>query len=236
MPVIHDLSPDELLTTTRAVRKRLDFDRPIPDEVIRECLAVAQQAPTASNRQNWHFMVVTDSGKRQAVADLYRQGWEQYTQSPTAATNLAYDDPVRAAVQERVGDSAQYLADNLHRAPVMVIPCIAGRTDSAPTLVQSAQWGTIMPAGRSRPWHRLGVHLHPPDAAWSLMLAARARGIGSVFTCIHLMHEEEAAAVLDIPYRRVMQAGLIPLAYTIGDRFRPAHRESLDEIVHWNQW
>ena len=218
MPVVHNLPPDELLTTTRAVRKRLDFDRPVPDEVIRECLAVAQQAPTASNRQNWHFMVVTDAQERMALAELYRRGWEQYTQSPTAAPNLQYDDPIRAAVQERVGDSAQYLADNLHRAPVMVIPCIVGRTDSAPTLVQSAQWGTIMPA------------------AWSLMLAARARGLGSVFTCIHLMYEEQAAGVLGIPYRRVMQAGLIPMAYTVGDRFRPAHRESLDSIVHWNRW
>ena len=218
MPVFHDLPPDELLTTTRAVRKRLDFDRPVPDSVIRECLAVAQQAPTASNRQNWHFMVVTDAEKRMALADLYRKGWQQYTQSPTAATTLEYDDPVRAAVQERVGDSAQYLADNMHRAPVLVIPCIAGRTDSAPALVQSAQWGSIMPA------------------AWSLMLAARARGIGSVFTCIHLMYEEAAAEVLGIPFRRMMQAGLIPMAYTVGDRFRPAHRESLDDIVHWNAW
>ena len=218
MPAIHNLPPDELLTTTRAVRKRLDFDRPIPDAIIRECLAVAQQAPTASNRQNWHFVVVTDAARIAALADLYRQGWNQYTQSPTAATNLTYDDPVRAAVQERVGDSAQYLADNLHRVPVMVIPCIFGRTDHAATLAQSAQWGTIMPA------------------AWSLMLAARARGIGSVFTCIHLMRQEAAAELLDIPYQRVMQAGLIPLAYTIGDRFRPAHREPLDDIMHWNGW
>ncbi|MYC33694.1 MAG: nitroreductase family protein [Chloroflexi bacterium] len=218
MPVVHNLSPDELLTTTRAVRKRLDFDRLVPDDVIRECLAVAQQAPTASNRQNWHFMVVTDADKRMALAELYRKGWRQYTQSSTAATNLQYDDPVRAAVQERVGDSAQFLADNMHRAPVLVIPCIVGRTDNAPALAQSAQWGTVIPA------------------AWSLMLAARARGIGSVFTCIHLMHEEAAADVLGIPYRRVMQAGLIPMAYTIGDRFRPAHRESLDDIIHWNGW
>ncbi|MCE2499410.1 MAG: nitroreductase family protein [Dehalococcoidia bacterium] len=218
MPVVHNLSPDQLLTTTRAVRKRLDFDRPVSDEIIRECLAIAQQAPTASNRQNWHFVVVTDAEKRQALADLYRRGWDQYTRSPTAAANLEYEDPIRAAVQQRVGDSAQYLSDNLHRAPVMVVPCIAGRTDNASSLAQSAQWGTIMPA------------------AWSLMLAARARGIGSVFTCIHLMHEQEAAQILDIPYRRVMQAGLIPMAYTIGDRFRPAHRESLDDVVHWNGW
>ena len=218
MPVVHNLLPDELLTTTRAVRKRLDFDRPVPDAVIRECLAVAQQAPTASNRQNWHFVVVTDPDRRLALAELYRQGWQQYTQSPTAAPNLQYDDPIRAAVQGRVGDSAQYLSDNLHRAPVLVIPCIVGRTDNAPTLAQSAQWGTIVPA------------------AWSLMLAARARGLGSVFTCIHLMHEEAAADILGIPYRRVMQAGLIPMAYTIGDQFRPGHREPLDDILHWNGW
>lgn len=218
MPVVHKLSPDELLTTTRAVRKRLDFNRPVPDDVIHECLAVAQQAPTASNRQNWHFVVVTDGDKRMELAELYRKGWQQYTQSPTAATNLQYDDPVRAAVQERVGDSAQYLADNMHRAPVLVIPCIVGRTDNASALSQSAQWGTVIPA------------------AWSLMLAARARGIGSVFTCIHLMYEEAAADVLGIPYRRVMQAGLIPMAYTIGDQFRPAHRESLCDIIHWNGW
>ena len=218
MPAVHDLPPDALLTTTRAVRKRLDFNRPVSDELIRECLVVAQQAPTASNRQNWHFMVVTDESKRSALADLYRKGWQQYMQSPTSATNLQYEDPVRAAVQERVGDSAQYLADNMHRAPVLVIPCIAGRTDNTSALAQSAQWGTIMPA------------------AWSMMLAARARGIGSVFTCIHLMHEEEAAEILGIPYRRVMQAGLIPMAYTIGDRFRPAHREPLDDMVHWNAW
>ena len=218
MPSVHNFSPDELLTTTRAVRKRLDFDRPVPDEIIRECLAVAQQAPTASNRQNWHFMVVTDPDKRMALAELYRKGWRQYTQSPSAATNLEYEDPVRAAVQARVGDSAQYLADNMHRAPVLVIPCIAGRTDSAPAVSQSAQWGTIMPA------------------AWSMMLAARARGIGSVLTCIHLMYEQEAAEALGIPYRSIMQAGLIPMAYTVGDRFRPAHRESLDNITHWNSW
>lgn len=218
MPVVHNLSPDELLTTTRAVRKRLDFNRPVPDDVIHECLAVAQQAPTASNRQNWHFVVVTDGDKRMELAELYRKGWQQYTQSPTAATNLQYDDPVRAAVQERVGDSAQYLADNMHRAPALVIPCIVGRTDNASALSQSAQWGTVIPA------------------AWSLMLAARARGIGSVFTCIHLMYEEAAADVLGIPYRRVMQAGLIPMAYTIGDQFRPAHRESLCDIIHWNGW
>ena len=217
MPVTHDLSPDDLLTT-RAVRKRMDFDRPVPDDVVRECLAVAQQAPTATNQQNWHFVVVTDPHQRNSIADLYRQGWEQYLRIPTATLNRTIEDPARAALQRRVSDSAQYLVDNLHRVPVMVIPCIVGPTEGVDSWERATQWSSMM------------------FATWSLMLAARARGIGSVFTCIHLMHEEEAAAVLDIPYRRIMQAGLIPMAYTVGDRFRPAHREPLDDIVHLNRW
>ncbi|MCY4417019.1 MAG: nitroreductase family protein [Chloroflexi bacterium] len=218
MNMTHDLSPDELLTTTRAVRRRMDFDRPIADEVIRECLAVAQQAPTATNQQNWHFMIVTDADQRLAIADLYRQGWEEYRWIPTATLNRTHDDAGRAAVQRRVRDSAQYLVDNMHRVPAMVIPCVVGRADDMAAWEKTTQWSTMM------------------FATWSLMLAARARGIGSVYTCVHLVREEEAAGVLGIPYDRVMQVGLIPLGYTIGDRFRPAHREPLEDIVHWNRW
>ena len=139
MPVIHDLSPDDLLTTTRAVRKQLDFDRPIPYEIVRECLGVAQQAPTATNEQNWHFMVVTDPAKRRALADLYRQGWAEYVKLPGATLNRDYTDPLQTAVKERVGDSVQYLVDNLHRVPVLVIPCVVGRTNDMPSWETSTQ-------------------------------------------------------------------------------------------------
>ena len=212
------LTTDELLTTTRAVRKRLDLTKPVERAVIEECLAIAQQAPAASNAQNWHFIVVTDAEKRAALAELYRKAWDIYVTLDIAAPNLKFDSPERNAVQVRVTDSAKYLADHLHEVPVHVIPCIAGRTNDQPTVLQSAQWGTIAPA------------------AWSFMLAARTRGLGTCFTCLHLFFEEDAAKILGIPYDEIMQAALIPTAYTIGTEFKPAPRDPLANIIHWDTW
>ncbi len=213
MPLV-PLTADEVLTTTRSVRKRLDFSRPVEREVVEECLRIAQQAPTGSNSQGWQFVVVTNARKRRAIADLYRKGWERYR----SAGRTAYDDPNRAATQARVSDSAQYLADHFHEAPVFVIPCIMGRTDGQPANAQSGVFGSILPA------------------AWSFMLAARARGLGTCWTTIHLMHEKEAAELLGIPYDKVMQVALIPVAYTQGTDFKPAPRDPLATMVHWENW
>jgi nitroreductase len=212
------LGLDELLTTTRAVRRRLDLDRPVERSVIEECLQIALQAPSGSNRQRWHFVVVTDPAKRLAIAGLYRKSWAAYLTSPTAAPNLHYDDPVREAVQQRVGESAQYLADHLERVPVFLIPCFKGRVDGQPSSAQAGTWGSILPA------------------VWSFMLAARARGLGTAWTTLHLPHEREAAAILGIPYERVTQAALIPVAYTRGTDFKPAHRVPLASVAHWDAW
>jgi nitroreductase len=217
MPLL-PLGPDELLTTTRAVRKRLDFDRPVERSLIEECLAIALQAPTGGNRQRWHFVVVTDASTRRQIAELYRRGWEAYLTSPTAAPNLHYDDPVREAVQRRVGDSAQYLADNLERAPVFVIPCLPGRMDGLPASTQAGAWGSLLPA------------------VWSFMLAARARGLGTAWTTLHLGREREAADILKIPYQEFTQAALVPVAHTRGTTFKPAHRIPVSEVVHWETW
>ena len=212
------LSLDELLTTTRAVRRRLDFDRPVERSLIEECLRVALQAPTGSNRQGWHFVVVTDRAKRAAIADLYRKSWAVYLTLPTAAPNLHFDDPTREAVQRRVGDSAQYLADNLERVPVCLIPCFPGRVDGQPARVQAGAWGSILPA------------------VWSFMLAARARGLGTALTTLHVRHEREAAEILGIPYDQFTQAALVPVAHTRGTHFKPAHREPLANSLHWDSW
>ena len=212
------LSPDELLTTTRAVRKRLDFDRPVERSVIEECLQIAIQAPTGSNLQRWHFVVVTDQAKRRAIAELYRKSWATYLTSPTAATNLRFDDPTRDKVQQRVGDSAQYLADHLERAPVFLVPCFVGRIDGQPSSAQAGTWGSILPA------------------VWSFMLAARARGLGTVLTTMCLRYEREVAAILGIPYEQFTQAALVPVAYTRSTDFKPAHREPLASVVHWESW
>jgi len=212
------LSAKELLTTTRAVRKRLDLTRPVEREVIEECISIAQQAPTASNMQNWHFVVVTDTIKKAALAELFRKGWETYINLPTAVNNMKFEDPKRNATQKRIISSAEYLVDHLALVPVYVIPCIAARTEGQPTVVQSAVWGSIAPA------------------AWSFMLAARSFGLGTSWTSLHLFYEEEAANILNIPYKDVMQAALIPVAYTIGTDFKPSPRNSVHTIVHWNTW
>ena len=219
MPEQIRLTPDELLTTTRSVRKRLDLTRPVEREVIEECLFIAQQAPSPSNLQSWHFLVVTDPAKRAALGDFYRKGFETYANSPVAASHVSSGDPRRDATQARVMSSAQYLAEHMHEVPVHVVPCITPRPDKEPVAMQSALWSSIAQAG------------------WSFMLAARARGLGTVWTSNHLfLFEEEAAQVLGIPYAEVAQAGLIPVAYTKGTTFRPAPREPLDTMVHWQAW
>jgi nitroreductase len=217
-----DLTPDQLLSTTRSVRKRLDFSRPVEPEVIRECLDLAVQAPTGGNQQGWHFLVVTDPAKRQALGDIYRKGWEIYRglpmNQPDAVVARLGRDRDRLHAQRRVADSANYLAEHMHEAPALVIPCIWGRAEGQPTMVQASFWGSILPA------------------AWSFMLAARSRGLGTSWTSVHLFFEQEAATVLGIPYDKVTQAAMIPVAYTIGDDFSPAARQPLDTILHWDQW
>ena len=206
-----DLTPDELLATTRSVRRRLDLTRPVEREVLEECLRLAQQAPTASYAQNWHFVVVTDPERRAALGELWRSVARPYVQRRAAAA--AADDRVA-----RISDAVRYLADHSHEVPVHVIPCVQGRTDHAPVVGQASRWGSIIPA------------------AWSFMLAARARGLGTVWTTFHLRHEREAAELLGIPFDEVMQAALIPVAYTVGTDFRPAARAPLDTMVHWDRW
>ena len=209
------LSADEVLTTTRSVRKRLDLSRPVERSVIEECLRIAQQAPSASNRQHWHFVVVTDPAKRKAIGDLYLKARLE-GQATRAARTFRTDE--QAEVYKRVSVSADYLGDKMGEVPALVVPCIEGRIEKQSISGQAALWGTILPA------------------AWSFMLAARARGLGTVWTTIHLAHEREAAEILGIPYEEVTQAALIPLAYTVGTDFKLARRDPLESMVHWDGW
>jgi nitroreductase len=206
-----DLTPDEVLATTRSVRRRLDLTRSVEREVLEACLRLAQQAPTASYAQNWHFVVVTDPERRAALGELWRRVAGPYVERRAAAA--AADQRVA-----RISDAVRYLADHIHQVPVHVVPCVEGRTDHAPVVAQASRWGSILPA------------------AWSFMLAARARGLGTVWTTFHLRHEREAADILGIPFDEVMQAALIPVAYTVGTDFKPAARAPLDTMVHWDRW
>ncbi len=201
---------DELLATTRAVRKRLDFSRAVPREIINECLELAVQAPTGSNSQTWRWVVVDDADKRAALAAIYRKAAEGYLssaaeQAPTGQT-------------KRVFDSALYLMENLEKAPVHVIPCVKGRPpEGSPTMALGGLFGSIFPA------------------VWSFQLALRSRGLGSTLTTLHVVHEGEAADLLGIP-DDVMQVALLPVAYTLGTDFKRASRPPVANITHWNGW
>ena len=204
-----DLTPDELLSTTRAVRKRLDLSRPVEREVLEECLNLAQQAPTASYSQNWHFVVVTDAGKRAALGELWRQ---------VAYPYLRRGGGPREGQMLRIGEAVVHLAEHIQEVPVHVIPCVQGRYEGKPNPLTASMFGSIIPA------------------AWSFMLAARSRGLGTVWTTFHLMQEERAAEILGIPYGDVTQVALIPVAYTLGTEFKPGRRKPLDTMVHWDGW
>ncbi len=210
------LSPDELLSTTRAVRKRLDFDRPVEREVVQECVDLAFQAPTGSNRQGWHFMVVGDPVKKQALADMYGRAFDPYVNSPKPNYK---DGDTRGERVDYVTESATYLRNNFHRSPWVVIPIMEGRPPAdGGAFVQASMWGSLLPA------------------FWSFMLAARSRCLGTAWTTLHLPFEEEAAELLGIPFAKFTQGGMTPLAYTIGTDFKAAPRLDSAALTHWDTW
>jgi nitroreductase len=213
-----DLSADDVLNTTRAVRKRLDFSRPVEDDVIRECVATAMQAPSGSNLLTMQFVVVKDPEKRKAIGEIYKQGFAVYRTLPQYAGAIVKDSDAEQAQQHRVTDSAEYLAEHMGDAPVLVIGCTIPRVDEAPAMMAASVMGNILPG------------------MWNFMLAARARGLGTAWTTISLMMEEQVADVVGIPYGEIQQACLTPLAYTIGTDFKRALRPDPDTIIHWDTW
>ena len=214
-PDIDLAATDHLLRTTRSVRKRLDFDRPIPPGVLDECLDLAIQAPTGSNSQGWHFVIVDDAETRLALAELYRRGFAQYASVPQVPRFDA-DDPRTGQMRGILG-SAAYLNKRHHEVPAMVIPCVEGRWEDLTVFHQAGAYGSIFPA------------------VWSFMLALRSRGIGSSLTTLHLMYEREAAEILGLP-DDVTQVGLLPIGYYTGTSFREAGRIPARERTYWGGW
>ncbi|CAJ1507915.1 nitroreductase family protein [[Mycobacterium] burgundiense] len=210
-----NLSVDEVLTTTRSVRKRLDFDKPVPREVIMECLELALQAPTGSNAQGWQWMFVEDPAKKKALADIYRANATPYLDLPKPERGDIRDQQLDA-----VQSSAKYLNENFEKAPVLLIPCLEGRADGAPAGMSASFWGSLLPA------------------VWSFMLALRSRGLGSAWTTLHLIGdgEKQAADLLGIPFEQYSQGGLFPIAYTKGTEFKQAKRLPAEQLTHWDTW
>jgi nitroreductase len=210
------LSADDVLTTTRSVRKRLDYDRPVPREVVTECIDLALQAPTGSNSQGWHWVVVEDPELKAGICEFYGANFDAYTNRPGQPDYGVGD--TRTDRKEAVRASAVHLREHMHRAPYLVIPCVLGRPEGADAFRQASFWGSILPA------------------VWSFMLALRERGLGSAWTTLHLPNEAEVAALLGIPFDSVTQAGLFPVAYTLGTDFKPAPRMPAGDLIHWDRW
>jgi nitroreductase len=212
MPATLNLDPDTLLTTTRAVRKRLDFERKVPRALIEECLQIAFQAPNGGNMNSWRWIVIDDPALIAKAADIYNGGLDDYIAGLAKVGGYPGAQVHRAG---EIGTSVAYLRENFHRCPALLLPLAAGRTEGADLFNQGSTWGSIV------------------QAVWSFMLALRARGLGSAWTTGHLMRADDMAALLGVP-KHYTQVGLFPIAYTLGTDFKPAHRKPTTEVIGWN--
>jgi nitroreductase len=213
MTTVLDLSVDELLTTTRTVRKRLDFSRPVERPVIEECLRLGFQAPTGQNHQDWGWILVDDPETRLALAGLYRKGLQDHL----ARDRSAEPEDAKTPAADRIAGSVAYLVEHLHEAPVLLVPTIGNRYGESTSFGVASTWGSILPA------------------VWNFMLALRSRGLGSAWTTLHLYQEAAVAELLGIPSGQ-RQVGLVPIAYTLGTDFKPADRSASEARIFWNRW
>jgi len=196
-------SVDWALATTRSVRRRLDWERPVEPEVIEACIDIATQAPTGRNAEAWRFLVLTEDAPKHRVAALYRRSIEAYRESAPEGSG-----PKPAVVEQ---------ASRLHEMPALILVCSEGRAEATSPALQVAFYGSVLPA------------------AWSLMVALRARGIGATWTTLLLLHEQETARALGIP-EGVTQTVLLPVGYMKEARMRPAARKPAAEVTYWNRW
>ncbi|MER7128597.1 nitroreductase family protein [Streptosporangium saharense] len=206
-----DLTCDELLTTTRAVRRGLDDTRPVDLELVKECLRLALQAPNGSNGQRWRWIVLTDPDVRAGIADVYRRAFLE-----RSASLLARLDELDPRTRRMAIDSRD-LAERLHRIPVLVVPCLELADERLPEGNQAGLWASLLPA------------------MWSYALAARSRGLATTWTSVHLDREREAAELLGLP-PNVRQGGLLPTAHGLKTVYGPGPRLPLEEVLHIDGW
>jgi nitroreductase len=209
-----DLTAEQVLTTTRAVRRRLDLDRPVEREVVEACLRIAFQAPNGSDQQTWGWVVVDDPATKAAMAGIYRAALGDYVARPRTTADPRPPDTPK---QRRMAASVMYLTEHLEEVPVLLVPTFHGRAEERGVFWQASRWGSIAP----------GV--------WSFMLALRLHGLGSAWTTLHLLREHEMAELLGIPPTET-QAGMFPVAYTVGTDFKVADRSRSEAQVRWNHW
>ena len=210
-----DLTPDEVLSTTRSVRKRLDFDKPVERQTLQECLEIAFQAPNGSNMNTWRWVLVDDKAIIEKMAGIYNNAMDDYIAMLGDAVGEDYMGASTPGF-EKINQSVDYLRENMRRAPAILIPLLNGRVENAGVFMQASSYGSIL------------------QAVWSFFLALRARGMGSAWTTAHLWREQELAELLNIPFNEYTQVGMFPIAYTLGTEFKKAYRKPFDEVVSWN--
>jgi nitroreductase len=209
------LSVDEVLTTTRAVRRRLDVTRPVSRDVIEECLELALQAPNGSNRNTWRWIVVDDREMVAKLADEYKAAMGLLNSGAMPTPN-----PLGSGIprEEKILDSAYALVEKLPNMPAILIPLMPGRPDGTDVVTQASMWGSIV------------------QAVWSFMLALREHGLGSIWATVTTRREREIAQLLGIPYEEYTQVGFFPVAYTEGTDFKRAWRKPVAEVLSYNRF
>lgn len=208
------LSVDEVLTTTRAVRKRLDVTRPVSRELIEECLEIALQAPNGSNRNTWRWIVVDDRDTIRKLADEYKAAMGLLNDG-----SMPTENPLGTSDRDaKVLASAYALVEKLPNMPAVLIPLMPGRPDGKDVVAQASMWGSIV------------------QAVWSFMLALRERGLGSIWATVTTRREREIAELLGIPYEEYTQVGFFPIAYTEGTDFKKAWRKPVSEVLSYNRF
>ncbi len=213
------LSGEELLLTTRGVRRRLDFERPVGRDTLRDCVATALQAPSGSNRWALRFVIVTDPDRRRAIGEVYRECYETYRGlDGVYIGSIDKGDPALNEQQQRTTSSADYLAENFGEAPAIVAACAIGRAEDGPPIRKTTLLGSVLPG------------------MWSFMLAARMRGLGTAWTTVGLFDEAKTCEAFGIPPEEVTIGAITPVAYSKGTDFKPALRPDPDEVIHWEGW
>lgn len=208
------LSVDEVLTTTRAVRRRLDVTRPVSRELIEECLEIALQAPNGSNRNTWRWIVVDDPDMIRKLADEYKAAMGLLNDG-----SMPTENPLGTSDRDaKVLASAYALVEKLPHMPAVLIPLMPGRPDGKDVVAQASMWGSIV------------------QAVWSFMLALRERGLGSIWATVTTRREKEIAELLGIPYDEYTQVGFFPIAYTEGTDFKKAWRKPVSEVLSYNRF
>ena len=206
-----NLSVDEVLSTTRSVRKRLDVSRPVPRALIDECLELALQAPNGINQNSWRWIVVDDPATVAKLGALYKAVVAENARTLTAKV-------VGVPGEDKVLESAMSLLEKIEKMPAILVPLVAGRPEGRSAPEQAAMYGSII------------------QATWSFFLALRERGLGSVWMSAGTRREKEAAEILGIPMDHYTQIGWFPIAYTIGTEFKRAWRKPVSEVRSYNKF